>query len=384
MNSFPVPSRIVPSRSPPATVLARGTRSPTATTLLAAIVCFGAATHSAPADDFDEDISDAASALAAIPETSDRSRANELLMKYADARSSVLNELLDQLESREPSNDRSDWNSEVSDGSAALASFASDLPDAAEESFRGFVERETKLWTHFREAPGFPFSRFQLVEIAAKIADERERLDEKWEKLTVADAAFDEALYSTQYEAIAKLRKWGVAIAQVAAPMLEQMGIDGAETAAEILKEAEEKVLEGLKTLRQETAVWKSFVEERENARKFHEAVNFDHIERAMEYAERLETSSNSDDYDAFKDRALRILDEHYDRAEQEYNTFISENKGKFIEALQRDWLLILEDPREVEGWQTIYQLADSELESLLEKHEKGYESLSDGDLKRK
>ena len=135
--------------------------------------------------------------------------------------------------------------------------------------------------------------------------------------------------------------------------------------------------------LRRETAVWKTFINEREVARKIHEEISYDRIEKAMEYAKSLSTPGERRDYPVFKDRAMSILEGHRSKAREEYEKFMTENKGKFIGSLDTNWFLILVDQNEVNNWKELFDIHTSDLDSLLKKHEEGFVNLKDSELKK-
>ncbi len=335
------------------------------------------------ASDFDEDIRRAETALSSLSDESNRTKAMEVLAKYQDARARVLANLLEQLTGSDIEETRSSWNSQAGNGASALSSLSGDMPSDAKDKLRDFVENEKQLWEHLRESPGYLFSRHQIIGLRAKTEKERVRLDDKWKNIEREDAALDAAIYNLQNEGKNNLRQAVVQLSGLVGRALEQAGLEGARLAGEAIKVAGEKYLRAREVLVQETAIWQTFINEREVARRIHEEISPDRIDKAMDYASRLSVSGDSKDYRTFKDRAIRILEGHRDKAREEYAKFMSENKGRFIESLETSWFLILIDQKEVDEWKEFFQLQTGDLKSLLESHEQGFTNLEDSDLKR-
>lgn len=336
------------------------------------------------AGDFEEDIGNTSSILEAIADQGDRVKANEASLKYQDARARVLNNLLDILKNTRPEEHRSTWNSEVGNGVSALSSFAEALPSGVRDKYHAFLQNEKRMWEHFSEHRGFLSARHVILSLMNKTAEARVTLDEKWKTIEREDAALDAAIYRHQNEVKDNLKQTIVGLSHLIGVGIGQLGVEGAGKAGETIKVIGEKYLRGVELLRKETAVWKTFINEREVARKIHEEINYAHIEKAMEDAKNLSIPGDRRDYRVFKDRAISILEGHRNKAKEEYEKFIAENKGKFIGSLDTSWFLILVDQDEVNGWMEFYQIHTSDLDGLLKKHEEGFVNLTDSNLKQK
>ena len=336
------------------------------------------------AGDFEEDIGNTSSILGAIADQSDRSKAKEASMKYQDARARVLNNLLDILKNTRPEENRSTWNSEVGNGVSALSSFADALPSGVRDKYQEFLQNEKRMWEHFSGAPGFIFTRHTILSLMNKTAEARVKLDDKWKTIEREDADLDSAIYSLQNEAKNNLKQTIVGLAPLIGTGLGYLGVEGAGKVGDLIKEIGGKYLRTVELLRKETAGWKTFINEREVARKVHEEINYGQIEKAIEYAKNLSTPGERRDYRVFKDRAMSILEGHSSKAREEYEKFMAENKGKFIGSLDTKWFLILVDQNEVNNWKELFDIHASDLDSLLKKHEEGFVNLKDSDLKQK
>ena len=239
------------------------------------------------------------------------------------------------------------------------------------------------MWEHLREAPGYVFSRHQIVQLGDKTANLRAALDAKWKSIEREDAALDEAIYNRQNEVKNSLKKAIAGLSGLVGNALELAGLDGAGNVGEAIQVGSEKLLQAFDVMRAETAVWKTFVNEREVARKIHEEISPDRIDKAMEYANALSVPGDRKDFRVFKDRAIRILERHRDSAKKEYDKFTDDNKGKFIGSLDTRWFWILLDQQEVDGWKELFDLANGELQTLLTRHEEGFVNLKDEGRKR-
>lgn len=335
------------------------------------------------AGDFEEDIGNTSSILEAIPDQSERSKTKEASVKYQDARARVLNNLLDILKDTRPEENRSTWNSEVGNGVSALSSFADALPSGVRDNYKAFLQNEKRMWEHFSEPRGFLSARHVILSLMNKMAEARVTLDEKWKTIEREDAALDAAIYRHQNEAKDNLKQTIAGLSHLIGVGIGQLGVEGAGKVGELIKEIGGKYLRAVEILRKETAVWKTFVNEREVARKIHEEINYAQIEKAMEDAKNLSTPGDRRDYRVFKDRAISILERHRNKAKEEYEKFIAENKGKFIGSLDTSWFLILVDQDEVNNWMELFKIHTSDLDSLLKKHEEGFSNLKDSDLKK-
>ncbi|MDR4469790.1 MAG: hypothetical protein MRJ68_16090 [Nitrospira sp.] len=304
-------------------------------------------------------------------------------MKYQDARARVLNNLLDILKDTRPEENRSTWNSEVGNGVSALSSFADALPSGVRDNYKAFLQNEKRMWEHFSEPRGFLSARHVILSLMNKMAEARVTLDEKWKTIEREDAALDAAIYRHQNEAKDNLKQTIAGLSHLIGVGIGQLGVEGAGKVGELIKEIGGKYLRAVEILRKETAVWKTFVNEREVARKIHEEINYAQIEKAMEDAKNLSTPGDRRDYRVFKDRAISILERHRNKAKEEYEKFIAENKGKFIGSLDTSWFLILVDQDEVNNWMELFKIHTSDLDSLLKKHEEGFSNLKDSDLKK-
>src|SRR5262245_35246542 len=93
-------------------------------------------------------------------------------------------------------------------------------------------------------------------------------------------------------------------------------------------------------------------------------------IRMATEYARSLSNSGNREDFTSFKESVLRILDDHRARADEAYKRFMTDNKNKLIGSLETKWFLTLIDEKEVAGYQELFELHKSELDTLIQRHE--------------
>lgn len=336
------------------------------------------------AGDFEEDIGNTSSILGAIADQGDRSKAKEASMKYQDARARVLNNLLEILKNTRPEENRSAWSSEVGKGVSALASFADALPSGVRDKCQEFLQNEKRMWEHFSGVQGFLSSRYVILDLMNKTAKARVTLDGEWKRIERDDAALDAAIYRHQNEAKDNLKKTIVGLAPLIGVGIGLLGVEVPHKVGELIKDIGGNYLQIVELLRKETAGWETFINEREVARKIHEEINYDHIEKAMEYAKNLSAPGDRRDYRVFKDRAISILEGHRSKAREEYKKFMDENKGKFIGSLDASWFLILVDQDEVNNWMELFDIHTSDLDELLKKHEEGFVNLKDGDLKKK
>lgn len=331
------------------------------------------------AESFEEDLRDAVDKISSISDSDVQSKSKNYLEKYNDRREDLLNKFLEELKLTNNKDNRSDWNSVVNDGFSAVSSMESDLPQEAKDKLGDFIDGEKKMWNFFRESPGFEFSRFQIVAIELKTANARQKLNEDWKNIEREDQVLDDSIYSIDNSLKDKSIKLGIILAKGVKLILPPNFQDGLS----ILITATEESKKRSDLVKQENLVWKTFTNEREVAKKIYEEIDLKFVTQAVDYASGLSNSGNRRDFQRFKEYAIKILNDHKERAEWQYKTFEVENKGKFIGSLETNWLLILKDQKEVDNWAEIFQLYSSDLDVLLKELEKEIGLIDNSDAKK-
>jgi hypothetical protein len=332
------------------------------------------------AGDFDEDIRNTSNIVRSITDNNEKSQSNSALESYSGSRERVLNALLDILRRPEEPN-ASNWSSQIGNGKSALRSLEDKV---SKDKFRDFLENEKRMWDHLERTNLRP-AQGLIIQQTRKIAKSREELNEKWNRIERDDEANDAKLLTDGDKAIQLgkdlIVKTSEAIERFPTgtmpPSTGVAELDGMITISTAMINYWAQILE---TLRKETLIWEDFRKTREAARKIHEEIHYSVADKSVSLAEGDSVPGDRKDYLTFKNKAVNIIKSHRDQAKNEYDKFMNENKGKFVDSLETRWSSKLIDQSELDFWKSYFEL-HSRLDSLLAKHEDGWKNVKDSQM---
>jgi len=344
------------------------------------------------AGNYDRDVEQAVRSLKYQKDPEKRAYEDALKI-YKEKREQSLNEMIGVLGRRSAGEDiSSPWNGHAENGLKAVAELKGGIllvfkGHRAGEDFamdktglKEFVERETTFFETLKSKQVFPLARKRILEIKEQTSTSTKSLDERWKSIERDDAAIDAILEQCKSD----LRKGLEETAKSLHTAAKEFGSKIPEVGDLIsaLAKLSDPLIKGRAVMAEEEKVWRTFVAEREVATKIHEQINFSWVEESIKLARSAAEStsewSGREDYPTFQAKALKVLEEHAAAAKENYEKFMNENKGRFIQSVDSKWLEILTDPNIVDGYRVLFDKEGKSLIELIDKHETTINNLKD------